>query len=309
MQEPPVIHEPSGRRATAAVLWLHGLGADGHDFAPIVPELGAVRDWTRFIFPHAPVRPVSINFGMAMRAWYDIRDDGGTFVSDEDDLRESQRSVEAMIAEQVEAGIPPERIVLAGFSQGGAVALQTALRHPHRLAGLMALSTYLPLADTLAQERSAANARIPVFMAHGEQDPLIGWTGRRPPAISSTAWTTRSSGAPTRWLTRCARRRSGTSATTSPASFLPRRLGFPAEIEIRALAWASGGPAESQARGRGAARPAGLPRPRPSRGRFSRWSGRRRLLGAPGRGSTSIDSSTRSAGMRTPISSSMSIRE
>ena len=174
MQEPPVIHEPSGRRATAAVLWLHGLGADGHDFVPIVPELGAVRDWTRFIFPHAPVRPVSINFGMAMRSWYDIRDDGGTFVSDEDDLRESQRSVEAMIAEQVEAGIPPERIVLAGFSQGGAVALQTALRHPHRLAGLMALSTYLPLADTLAQERSAANARIPVFMAHGEQDPLIG---------------------------------------------------------------------------------------------------------------------------------------
>ena len=174
MQDPPVIHEPRGRPAAAAVVWLHGLGADGHDFAPIVPELGAVCGWTRFIFPHAPIRPVSINFEMAMRSWYDIRDEGGNFVSDEDDLRESQRRAEALIAEQTEAGIPPERIVLAGFSQGGAVALQTALRHPHRLAGLMALSTYLPLAGTLAAERSAANADVPIFMAHGEEDPLIG---------------------------------------------------------------------------------------------------------------------------------------
>ena len=173
MQTPPVTHEPSGR-ATAAVLWLHGLGADGHDFAPIVPELGAVRGWTRFVFPHAPVRPVSLNFGMPMRAWYDIRADGGAFASDEDDLRASQRTVEALITEQVEAGIPPDRIVLAGFSQGGAVAFQTALRHPRSLAGLMALSTYLPLADSLAAERSRANAGIPVFMAHGEHDPVIG---------------------------------------------------------------------------------------------------------------------------------------
>ena len=174
MQDFPVIHEPPRRAPTAAVLWLHGLGADGHDFAPIVPQLGAVRGWTRFVFPHAPPRPVSINFGMTMRAWYDIRDEGNGFVSDAGHLRESQGAVEGLIEAEIGAGIPAERIVVAGFSQGGAVALQTALRHPRRLAGLMALSTYLPLADTLASERSAANADLPVFMAHGEQDPLIG---------------------------------------------------------------------------------------------------------------------------------------
>ena len=174
MHDTPVIHEPRGRVPTAAVIWLHGLGADGHDFAAIVPELGPVREWTRFVFPHAPPRPVSINFGMTMRSWYDIRQEGGAFVSDPDDLRESQRTVEMLIDGEVHAGIPAERIVLAGFSQGGAVALQTALRHPWRLAGLLALSTYLPLADTLAAERSAANARIPVLMAHGEHDPLVG---------------------------------------------------------------------------------------------------------------------------------------
>ena len=171
---PPVIHEPRDRDATAAVIWLHGLGADGHDFAPIVPELGAVREWTRFVFPHAPTRPVSINFGMTMRAWYDIRDEGGTLFSDPDHLHESQRTVEGLIEDEVRAGIAADRIVLAGFSQGGAVALQAALRHPRRLAGLLALSTYLPLADTLAAERSTANASIPVLMAHGEHDPLVG---------------------------------------------------------------------------------------------------------------------------------------
>ena len=174
MTTPPVIHEPLDRAPTAAVIWLHGLGADGHDFAPIVSELGAVRDWTRFVFPHAPPRPVSINFGMTMRAWYDIRDEGGNFVSDPDDLRASQRTVEALVEDEIRAGIPADRIVLAGFSQGGAVALQVALRHPRRLAGVLALSTYLPLADTLAAERSAANAEVPLLMAHGEQDPLVG---------------------------------------------------------------------------------------------------------------------------------------
>ena len=173
MHEPPVILEPRKSPPTASVIWLHGLGADGHDFAPIVPELGPVLGWTRFVFPHAPARPVSINFGMRMRAWYDIRDDGGDFRSDEGHLRESQRTVEALIATEVEGGMPADRIVLAGFSQGGAVALQTALRHPRRLAGLLALSTYLPLADTLPAERSVANADLPVFMAHGEQDPLV----------------------------------------------------------------------------------------------------------------------------------------
>ena len=174
LHDPPVIHDPLDGTPTAAVIWLHGLGADGHDFAPIVPELGAVREWTRFVFPHAPARPVTINFGMTMRAWYDIRDKDGTLVSDPDDLRESQRTVEALIEDEVRAGIAADRIVLAGFSQGGAVALQAALRNSRRLAGLLALSTYLPLARTLAAERSAANADIPVFMAHGEHDPLVG---------------------------------------------------------------------------------------------------------------------------------------
>ena len=174
LRDPPVIHEPLDRTPTAAVIWLHGLGADGHDFAPIVPELGAVREWTRFVFPHAPARPVTINFGMTMRAWYDIRDEGGTLVSDPDDLRDSQRTVEALIEDEVRAGIAADRIVVAGFSQGGAVALQAALRNPRRLAGLLALSTYLPLARTLAAERSAANADIPVLMAHGDHDPLVG---------------------------------------------------------------------------------------------------------------------------------------
>ena len=174
VQEPPVIHEPPARPATAAVIWLHGLGADGHDFAPIVPELEPVRSWARFVFPHAPSRPVSINFGMRMRAWYDIRDAGGRFVSDEDHLHESQRTVEALVDGEIEAGIPAGRIVLAGFSQGGAVALHTALRHPRRLAGLIALSTYLPRAHALAAERSASNADLPVFMAHGELDPVVG---------------------------------------------------------------------------------------------------------------------------------------
>ena len=174
MTSPPVIHQPLDRAPTAVVIWLHGLGADGHDFAPIVPELGAVRDWTRFVFPHAPRRPVSINFGMTMRAWYDIREEGGNLVSDPDDLRASQRTVEALVEEEIRAGIPADRIVLAGFSQGGAVALQAALRHPRRLAGVLALSTYLPLADALPAERSAANAEVPVLMAHGELDPLVG---------------------------------------------------------------------------------------------------------------------------------------
>ena len=172
--DPPVIHQPRDRAPSAAVIWLHGLGADGHDFAPIVPELGPVRDRTRFVFPHAPSRPVSINFGMTMRSWYDIRDEGGAFVSDPDDLRASQRTVEGLVENEIRAGIPADRIVLAGFSQGGAVALRTALRQPRRLAGVLALSTYLPLADTLASERSAANADIPVLMAHGEMDPRIG---------------------------------------------------------------------------------------------------------------------------------------
>jgi len=156
----------SGPNPKASVIWLHGLGADGHDFEPIVPELTLPRP-VRFVFPHAPVRPVTINQGMRMRAWYDIFQFGG---GREDDagIRASQKLVDDLIAK--ERG---RKIILAGFSQGGAIVLQSALRHPERLAGVMALSTYLPLAQSLEGERSKTNQDLPIFMAHGKFDDII----------------------------------------------------------------------------------------------------------------------------------------
>ena len=163
----------TGSNPAAAVIWLHGLGADGHDFEPIVPELRLPASASlRFVFPHAPVRPVTLNNGMRMRAWYDIFQLGGG-PEDEAGVRASQALVEAMIAEERRKGIEPQRIVLAGFSQGGAIALQTALRYPERLAGVLALSTYLPIAATLEAERSDANRSVPIFMAHGLYDDII----------------------------------------------------------------------------------------------------------------------------------------
>ena len=158
----------TGSPPQGAVLWLHGLGADGHDFEPIVPEL-RLRKPVRFVFPHAPIQAVTINGGMQMRAWYDIFQFGGG-LEDEKGIRASQKLLEKLIEAQP---VPPEKVILAGFSQGGAIALQTALRYPKRLAGVMALSTYLPIAATLASERSEANAQIPIFMAHGQHDDII----------------------------------------------------------------------------------------------------------------------------------------
>jgi phospholipase/carboxylesterase len=158
----------TGANPRTAVIWLHGLGADGHDFEPIVPELELAQP-VRFVFPHAPVRPVTINQGMRMRAWYDIFQLGGG-PEDDTGIRTSQGLLEDLIRQQ---GLPSRRIVLAGFSQGGAIVLQTALRHPERLAGVLALSTYLPLAATVEAERSPANATLPIFMAHGHYDDII----------------------------------------------------------------------------------------------------------------------------------------
>jgi len=158
----------TGPKPEAAVIWLHGLGADGHDFEPIVPELELAKP-VRFVFPHAPTRPVTINQGMRMRAWYDILQLGGG-PEDEAGLRASQRLTEELIRAQ---GLPASKIVLAGFSQGGAIVLQTALRYPERLAGVVALSTYLPLARMVEAERSEANRDLPIFMAHGQYDDLI----------------------------------------------------------------------------------------------------------------------------------------
>jgi len=157
----------------AAVIWLHGLGADGHDFEPVVPQLRLPRELrVRFVFPHAPVRPVTINMGMSMRAWYDILQLGGGR-EDEAGIRASQALLEALIARERRRGVLAQRIVLAGFSQGGAIALHTGLRHAERLAGILALSTYLPLAGAVAAEQSALCGELPIFMAHGSVDDMI----------------------------------------------------------------------------------------------------------------------------------------
>jgi len=159
---------------TAAVIWLHGLGADGFDFVPIVSELRLPESLpVRFIFPHATPRPVTINNGFVMRAWYDIKGFGPERPEDEAGIRESEGVVRQYMEQQIAQGIAADRIILAGFSQGGAIALQTGLRYPQRLAGIMALSTYLPLRATVAQEASQANRDVPILMCHGTYDPVV----------------------------------------------------------------------------------------------------------------------------------------
>jgi len=161
-------------QAVASVIWLHGLGADGHDFVPIVPELKLRSEpAVRFVFPHAPVRPVTLNNGMQMRAWYDIRTLTAEGRADEAGLRTSAARLDEYIGHERAAGVPSSRIVVAGFSQGGAVALHAGLRHAEALAGILALSTYLPLAATLPAERSEANRGTPILMCHGLHDPVL----------------------------------------------------------------------------------------------------------------------------------------
>lgn len=169
-----VLLEPS-TPATSAVIWLHGLGADGFDFVPVVDELHLPASLaTRFIFPHAEQRPVSINNGYVMRAWYDIKVlDSGLRLEDDPGIRGSEAVVRRYIEQQIAQGIPANRIVIAGFSQGGAIALQTGLRYPQRLGGVMALSTYLPLRDSVAKEAAAANRDLPILMCHGAYDGVL----------------------------------------------------------------------------------------------------------------------------------------
>ena len=167
----------TGKNPSASVIWMHGLGADGNDFVPVVNELdlsGAPA--VRFVFPHAPKRPVTINNGFVMRAWYDVSFgdlEGNSRRADERGVRESQAQIGALIEREVKRGVTVANIVLAGFSQGGAMALHTGLRYPEKLAGVMALSAYLPLADSLALEATAANKATPIFMAHGTFDPVV----------------------------------------------------------------------------------------------------------------------------------------
>ena len=179
----PCVEIEPPQPAETSVIWLHGLGASGHDFEPVVPELARKR--TRFVYPHAPQIPVTVNGGMVMPAWYDIISLGGGGPIDEDGIRRSAARIDALIEREIERGIPAERIVVAGFSQGGAVAYEVALRHPARLAGLMALSTYFATADSI--QCSDANQALPIFIAHGTFDPMVPEEGGRRAAETLTA--------------------------------------------------------------------------------------------------------------------------
>jgi phospholipase/carboxylesterase len=163
----------TGPQPEAAVIWLHGLGADGSDFVPVVDALDLPDAPIRFVFPHAPYRSVTINDGMVMRAWYDIVSTDLDRRADEAGVRDSRQLVEALVDREKARGIRAHRIALAGFSQGGAIALQTGLRHAERLAGIMALSCYLTTPRALEAERAEANRDVPIFMAHGTYDPIV----------------------------------------------------------------------------------------------------------------------------------------
>ena len=172
----PAIELQIGAKPNASVIWLHGLGADGHDFESIVPALALPpKSRLRFIFPHAPYRPVTINNGYVMRAWYDIAASEAGFDQNAEHIRESQKILQALIDCEVNRGIPSQRIVLAGFSQGGAIALHTGLRYPQLLAGIMSLSAPTPFIDELLAEVHRDNTRVPVFMAQGTDDAMISY--------------------------------------------------------------------------------------------------------------------------------------
>lgn len=164
----------TGKQPRHSVLWLHGLGADGHDFEPIVPELLRA-GWPplRFVFPHAPVRPITLNGGMRMRGWYDIHGLELMAIEDEAGILASVAGVERLIARERQRGVDSQRILLAGFSQGGAVALASGLTHPERLAGIVALSTYLPIAARIEAQRAPIQGGLPVFIGHGAVDPIV----------------------------------------------------------------------------------------------------------------------------------------
>jgi phospholipase/carboxylesterase len=171
---PDAVEIETGRNPQAAIIWLHGLGADGHDFEPIVPELVQPSERAlRFVFPHAPMRPVTLNGGVAMRAWYDIIALDRRAAEDENGIRASQALITEFIRRENARGVATERLVLAGFSQGGAVALYSGTRYPERLAGIIGLSCYQPLAGRFGAERLTANQATPIFLAHGTQDPVV----------------------------------------------------------------------------------------------------------------------------------------
>ena len=187
----PAIEVETAPAPDASVIWMHGLGDDGQGWSQVVPELRLPADLrVRFLFPHAPVMPVTINQGYRMRAWYDVRAANITERADIDGVRRSQRQVEALVEHEASRGISPARIVLAGFSQGGAIALFAGLRHPQRLAGIIALSTYLVRPDLLLTEAASANRDVPIFMAHGTRDPVVqfAWGEASRRALEAGGW-------------------------------------------------------------------------------------------------------------------------
>jgi phospholipase/carboxylesterase len=192
MSEPlPAIEVLTASDPDAAVIWLHGLGDDGNGWSQVVGALGLPHGLAvRFLFPHAPVMPITINNGMAMRAWYDFKEADFSARADLTGVRRSQAHVEALIAREVGRAIAPRRIVLAGFSQGGAMALYAGLRHPARLAGIVALSTYLIDGPSLATDAAPANRDVPIFMAHGTQDPVVqfAWADMSRRALADGGW-------------------------------------------------------------------------------------------------------------------------
>ena len=186
MQDPDAVEVVTGRNPVGSVIWLHGLGADGHDFEAIVPELRLPIDLAlRFVFPHAPVQAVTVNGGMEMRSWYDILSFDAEGRTNEDDLKRSSIFLDSLIAREIERGIAPRKIVIAGFSQGGAVAINTALHTKHDIAGLMALSTYLAIEDGI--EDAVSRRDLPIFMAHGSFDPVLRLEWARESAKKLTA--------------------------------------------------------------------------------------------------------------------------
>ena len=186
MNLPETVEVTAGEPPVGSVIWLHGLGADGHDFEPIVPELKLPAELPlRFVFPHAPVRPVTINGGMAMSAWYDILSLDTSGRADADGIRESTALLEALVEHEQQRGIEPDKIVIAGFSQGGAIAINAVLHSTKKLAGLMALSTYIALPGELAESKGQRD--LPVFMAHGTSDPVVPMQWGRASADQLTA--------------------------------------------------------------------------------------------------------------------------
>ena len=175
--EPPLTLEPpAGTEVRASVIWLHGLGASGHDFEPLIPELGLLERGVRFVLPHAPAQPVTINGGHVMPAWYDIREPSIAAAPDVEGIRRSVAYLQRLVAAETARGVPAEAIVLAGFSQGGVIALHGGLTCPRPPAGILALSTYLALPEALSAEMPPANRGVPVFLAHGTADPVVPFT-------------------------------------------------------------------------------------------------------------------------------------